>query len=138
MNNGYDLDKSRSQSVGEQSEKSRKSDKSDKSDKSEKGDTDAIWFQENMMQKLKQFDAAHTPEPPALGKLEIMVADHKRKRQKAMWTELTLFWLVAVIILLGMVWMAEASPGLFWGFYGTVGAVFLLIFGYKYVGWAKD
>jgi hypothetical protein len=132
MNNGHDFDKPHIKSVG------GKNGKSGRSEKSDKGDIDAIWFQENMIEKLKQFDAAHTPEPPALGKLEILVADHKRKHQKAVWTELTLFWLVAVCILLGMVWMVEASPGLFWGFYGTVGAVFLLVFGFKYVGWAKD
>lgn len=103
----------------------------------DKTDSDAIWFQENMMGKLEQFDDAHAPEPPALSKLEALVAAHKRNHQKAVWSELLLFWLVAVCILLGMVWMADANPVLFWGLYGIVGAACLLFFGYRFVGRAK-
>ncbi|MHA7965921.1 DUF5345 family protein [Paenibacillus sp. CAU 1782] len=111
--------------------------KTEKTEKHKKIDDDAMWFQENMLGKLQQFDDAHAPEPPAMSMLETLVVEHKRNLQKAKWAELLLFWLVAVCILLGMVWMAEANAGLFWGMYGTVSAVCLLFFCYKFVGRAK-
>lgn len=70
-------------------------------------DEEQRWFEEQMGEALKTFDAAYERQAPDLVMLEAFAAQHQREQRKKMWKELALFWLVAACLLLGMMWVLE-------------------------------
>ena len=72
-------------------------------------DENRQWFERHIGNDLRKFDEAHNPLPPRIEQLEAMVAVHKRHARKALWKELLLFWLIAAVIMAGMMWVLERN-----------------------------
>ncbi|REK71569.1 YxlC family protein [Paenibacillus paeoniae] len=70
-------------------------------------DEDQQWFTEHMGAELQRFDDAYERREPELAPLDSFVASHKLALRKKLWRDLALFWLVAAMLLLGMLWILE-------------------------------
>lgn len=70
-------------------------------------DEDQQWFMEHIGTELQKMDDAYERSEPELEPFESFVASHKMALRKKLWRDLALFWLVAAMLLLGMLWVLE-------------------------------
>ncbi|RJE87745.1 hypothetical protein D3P07_15705 [Paenibacillus sp. 1011MAR3C5] len=70
-------------------------------------DEDQQWFMEHIGTELRKMDDAYERSEPELGPFESFVASHKQALRRKLWRDLALFWLVAAMLLLGMLWILE-------------------------------
>lgn len=83
-------------------------------------DDDQLWFMENMGGELNKFDAAYERQMPDLEEMEAYLAIQKQELRRKLWRDLARFWLVAIVVLTGTMWMFNRDPIWYIGFQSAV------------------
>nr|WP_269669537.1 YxlC family protein [Paenibacillus sp. GSMTC-2017] len=85
---------------------------------------------------MEKLDAAFEPEMPSLDEIESLVTKHKQEIRRRLWKELALFWLVAIFLLFGMMWMLESNWIWFMALQAVVGvgALWYIVASYQRKG----
>lgn len=71
------------------------------------------WFEQNIGGQLRRLDEALQPQEPEPHAMEAFVAEGKRELRRKLGRELVAFWIVAAIVIGGMIWTIERSWMLF-------------------------
>lgn len=97
------------------------------------GEEQQHWFDKHIGEELLKFDAAFERQMPDARQLEAFAAGYRRELRKKLWRDLTFFWLVAVALLLGMLWMLDRNWIWFVTLQTFAGAGAIGYIGYSYV-----